>query len=925
MAREPMLLQVSADLRRLEKQMLERGPRAVDQGSTKMERRAKQGAQRIERYYSDIDIGGTLSAGSRVAQLALAGVSVYAIKLASDAAEIESAFDVAFKGSAKSAREFSNVLGERLGRDAVETRQAMTRLQLVLTGTGVAADQATGMVQKLVEAGIDAGSLFNTSDAEAFQKIISGLTGETEPLKAFGVVVNETAVKAELLRLGFKGSSTEASEAAKSVARANLILQGLAVAQGDAARTSGSAANQAKRLRAEANAAARELGDQLLPAVIEVTKATTGMLRAFSDLPGGVQIAGLAILAFIAAGGPLGALIRNMQALIKLAGDARVALAGVAGANAAVGASGVGAGIGGLAAGGIAAGGALAIPAVAGAVIADPNPRQFRRTVKAVDKATDEALAASVNFARGNLARIAKSNAGAGADALVKKLNQDLVVLTGEQAKRAAAKAGAAPAAAPGAKVPGAGGFTLSPEQLKPRAGGGGGKRGAGQRDVSDEQAAQIAQQVAAAEADVLRARLELAGTAEERAALEKQLLGKAAEQEDARLKGAIAALADRKGLDAATKAQLTAEMEGLRLKNAEVRALQEQAINQQLADEQARAAFELKSAEMDGQEELLRLQGSMARTDAQRLKIEFQLLDLAEKRAEAELKVIEATLGVASIEYQIAAKRLEDLRARRPIQEDAARRDSAPAREAGQIAEEVKRKSTLLEDTAAMYAEIERLRQEDVLSEEEAAQARAEINARYHEQRLEGARSFFGNLATLSDSSNKTLAAIGKAAAIAQATIDGILAVQKALASAPPPFNFALAAAAGVAAAVNVSKIAGMADGGPVRGPGGPREDRVPVLLSNGEFVVNARDAGRNLALLQQINAGAIPRLAAGGPVGPASAAPPRGGDSFNWYGDANFNGAPLDTHIGRRQTADQMRGAALRGMAQARRKGFG
>jgi hypothetical protein len=38
---------------------------------------------------------------------------------------------------------------------------------------------------------------------------------------------------------------------------------------------------------------------------------------------------------------------------------------------------------------------------------------------------------------------------------------------------------------------------------------------------------------------------------------------------------------------------------------------------------------------------------------------------------------------------------------------------------------------------------------------------------------------------------------------------------VQKALASAPPPLNFALAAAAGVAAAVNVAKIAGLEQGG--------------------------------------------------------------------------------------------------------------
>lgn len=77
----------------------------------------------------------------------------------------------------------------------------MTKLQLVLTGTGVAAETATKMVDALTARGVDAGAMFNVSDAESLQKIVSGLTGETEPLKAFGVVISQAAVEAELLRL----------------------------------------------------------------------------------------------------------------------------------------------------------------------------------------------------------------------------------------------------------------------------------------------------------------------------------------------------------------------------------------------------------------------------------------------------------------------------------------------------------------------------------------------------------------------------------------------------------------------------------------------------------------------------------------------------------------------------------------------------
>lgn len=100
---------------------------------------------------------------------------------------------------------------------------------------------------------------------------------------------------------------------------------------------------------------------------------------------------------------------------------------------------------------------------------------------------------------------------------------------------------------------------------------------------------------------------------------------------------------------------------------------------------------------------------------------------------------------------------------------------------------------------------------------------------------------STLGTIATLQQSSSKELQAIGKAAAIAQATIDGYAAVQKALAAAPPPYNFALAALVGTATAVNIAKIAGIGlkDGGTIMG-GGANVDTVPATLAKGETVVS-------------------------------------------------------------------------------------
>lgn len=98
--------------------------------------------------------------------------------------------------------------------------------------------------------------------------------------------------------------------------------------------------------------------------------------------------------------------------------------------------------------------------------------------------------------------------------------------------------------------------------------------------------------------------------------------------------------------------------------------------------------------------------------------------------------------------------------------------------------------------------------------------------------------------IAGLASSSSKELAAIGKAAAIYNATIDGYAAVQKALASAPPPFNFGLAALVGAATAQNVAKIAGTGlaggiDSVPRSARGGNAGDNFSANLMPGERVV--------------------------------------------------------------------------------------
>ena len=115
------------------------------------------------------------------------------------------------------------------------------------------------------------------------------------------------------------------------------------------------------------------------------------------------------------------------------------------------------------------------------------------------------------------------------------------------------------------------------------------------------------------------------------------------------------------------------------------------------------------------------------------------------------------------------------------------------------------------------------------------------------NQQRLSNMKSTLGTISSLQSSSSKELFAIGKAAAISTATIDGIAAVQKALSSAPPPFNIGLAALVGVATAANVAKIAsakppsaGSFQDGGIIGGNSFSGDNLTANVNSGELILN-------------------------------------------------------------------------------------
>jgi len=154
-------------------------------------------------------------------------------------------------------------------------------------------------------------------------------------------------------------------------------------------------------------------------------------------------------------------------------------------------------------------------------------------------------------------------------------------------------------------------------------------------------------------------------------------------------------------------------------------------------------------------------------------------------------------------------------------------------------------------------FAYVNMLRNLDVINDQTAQQAKLNAQLQYDQLRLRGQSEFYGNLASLQRSSNSKLAAIGKAAAVAQATIDAYLAINKALATIPPPLSYAVAGAIGLAAFANVQSILstkGYMTGG-YTGDGAATQ--IAGVTHGQEFVVNRSATAKNRQTLEAMNRG--------------------------------------------------------------------
>jgi vacuolar-type H+-ATPase subunit E/Vma4 len=208
-----------------------------------------------------------------------------AIRAASDFEESTSKVNVIFGRASKSVKDFAKDAAVSLGQSQQDVLNAAGTFGTFGKAAGLAGEDLALFTTDFVTLSTDLASFNNTTPEEAVLAIGAALRGESEPLRRFGVLLNDATLKQEAMTLGIYDGKGALTAQQKVLAAQSAIYKQTGDAQGDFLRTSDGLANSQRTLSAIMKNFQIQLGQQMLPAMTEFANGLVDIGTAFGKIP----------------------------------------------------------------------------------------------------------------------------------------------------------------------------------------------------------------------------------------------------------------------------------------------------------------------------------------------------------------------------------------------------------------------------------------------------------------------------------------------------------------------------------------------------------------------------------------------------------------------------------------------------------------
>ena len=260
--------------------------KAIEAEGKNWDKAAGNATSGIEKQFSDMtkSIIGKLTAAGIAS--ALIGFGNAAVEAASDLAEVQNVVDTVFGDGAAKIEAWSKTAGQQFGLTETMAKKFTSTLGAMMKSSGLAGDQIVTMSTDLAGLAADMASFYNLDFETAFEKIRSGISGETMPLKQLGINMSVANLEAFALAQGLEKTFSQMSQGEQTMLRYQYLMQATADAQGDFEKTSDGFANAQRRIQASIESIKTSVGTVMLP---WIEKAVGGVASFLDSIASGMM------------------------------------------------------------------------------------------------------------------------------------------------------------------------------------------------------------------------------------------------------------------------------------------------------------------------------------------------------------------------------------------------------------------------------------------------------------------------------------------------------------------------------------------------------------------------------------------------------------------------------------------------------------
>lgn len=208
------------------------------------------------------------------------------IDAASNLSEVQNVVDVTFGSAGASKIEtWAKNAGRQFGLTETQAKKFTSTLGAMMKSAGMSGDGIVKMSTDLAGLAADMASFYNLDFETAFEKIRSGISGETEPLKQLGINMSVANLEAFALEKGITKAFNSMSQQEQTMLRYQYLMKATADAQGDFARTSDGFANASRRVETAWESIKTKIGTALLPGVEDALGQISKVMEALTQEP----------------------------------------------------------------------------------------------------------------------------------------------------------------------------------------------------------------------------------------------------------------------------------------------------------------------------------------------------------------------------------------------------------------------------------------------------------------------------------------------------------------------------------------------------------------------------------------------------------------------------------------------------------------